>query len=185
MYPSVLNRNLAAGLFTILLCCSLPNATAYAKHNSEHPLTSEDWQEVMEKVSLLHEAVLIPSLLPVIMRNRDALGLSEEQMKRFFHWRKENYVNMVNIMNEVIEKRVQFGIESLSPATTDAHLLAFQEEIHRLERELLRIRLSCRAIVMETFTQEQWESLEFIVADDPRLASLISQTGGITPHHSH
>lgn len=129
----------------------------------------------MERVSLLDNAALIPSLLPVIMSNRDALELSEEQLARFTHWRKEHYITMVNIMNEVIAKRIQLRIESLTPSVSDAYLIAFHDDIQRLERELLKLRLSCRSIVMETFTQEQWETFEFIVADDPKLASLISQ----------
>lgn len=168
-----------------LLCWVLPVSNANARHNSQHPLTTEEWQEVMAKVTLLDSAVLIPSLLPVIMTNRDALELSEEQFERFHRWRKENYVNMVNIMNEVIEKRVQFRIESLSPEISDAHLVAFQEEIHRLERELLKIRLTCRAIVMETFTKEQWQTFEFLVADEPRLGSLVSQRNAINLSHGH
>lgn len=179
------SRNLLATLIIILLCCAQPFTVANARHDSQHPLTNEEWQEVMERVSLLDDAALIPSLLPVIMRNRDALELSEVQLQRFVRWRKENYINMVNIMNVVIEKRIQFRIESLTPAVSDAYLIAFQEEIQRLERELLKIRLACRAIVMDTFTREQWETFEFIVADDPVLASLISLREEINPARSH
>ena len=139
----------------------------------------------MEKITLLDDAVFIPSLLPTIMRNRDALQLTDEQLERLYHWRKKHYVEMVNTMNEVIEKKVQFSIESLSSTASEAHLLEFQQEIHRLQRELLKIRLSCRAILVETFTDEQWESFEFVVSDDPKLASLFSQARLVSREHKH
>jgi hypothetical protein len=156
-----------------------------AKHNSEHPLSPEDWEEVMQKVTLLEEATLVPSLLPIIMKNRDALQLTEIQLKRLYAWRKTNYVNMVNIMNAIIEKKVQFGVESLSVNVDSSHLVEFQSEIHTLQQKLLKIRLSCRAIIIETFTEEQWENLAFIVSDNPRIASLLSQSYEISVNHRH
>ena len=54
------------GLFlAFLFICS----TAQTKHDSNHPLTAEDWKEVMDKVVLLEGSGLMPTLLPVIMRN--------------------------------------------------------------------------------------------------------------------
>lgn len=182
---SLLPGNLIAALIIILLCYVQPVTVANANDNSQHLLTNEEWQEVMAKVSLLDDVALIPSLLPVIMRNRDALELSQEQLDRFTRWRKENYINMVNLMNEVIEKRIQFRVESLSPLVSDNYLIASQAEIQRLERKLLKVRLACRAIVMQTFTRQQWETFEFIVADDPVLASLISLRNDISPAQGH
>jgi len=80
---------------------------ALAKHNSDHPLSPEDWNEVKEKVELLEAAGLMPTLLPVILSNRDALQLTDKQVSAFRAWRKKNYTNMVNIMNEIIEKMVE------------------------------------------------------------------------------
>lgn len=145
-----------------------------AKHKSDHPLSADDWKEVMEKVVLLEDSGLMPTLLPVIMRNRDALELTDEQLKTFRAWRKENYSSMVNIMNEIIEKMVQFRVNSLSPSKTSDHLVVFQAEIHELQRQLLTIKLSCRELVMTTFTDKQWENFTFVAADDPMLASLVS-----------
>lgn len=162
-------------IFVILLISILFQSFAYAKHNSEHPLSEQEWQELMEKVTLLDESAYMPSLLPIIMANRDALNLSEEQINKFIEWRKNNYVNMVNIMNEIIEKKVQFNIDALSTDVRAEDLLAFQAEIHRLQRKLLTIRLSCRDIIMSTFTPEQWENFAFVVADNPRIASYFSQ----------
>jgi hypothetical protein len=160
------------GLFlAFLFICT----TAQAKHDSNHPLTAEDWKEVMDKVVLLEGSGLMPTLLPVIMRNRDTIGLSQEQLNAFRTWRKINYTNMVNIMNEIIEKMVQFRVESLSPDVKNDHLLAFQSDIHDLQRQLLKLKLSCRELVMTTFTDEQWENFAFVISDDPKLASLLSQ----------
>ncbi len=163
-----------------LLCTSVQ-----AKHDSDHPLTADDWKEVMGKVILLEDSGLMPTLLPVIMRNRDALALTDEQVTAFRVWRKKNYTNMVNIMNEIIDKMVQFRVESLSPDVTKDHLLSFQSEIHDLQRQLLKIKLSCRELVMTTFTDEQWENFAFVIAENPKLASLVSQVNTIHSGQAH
>ena len=163
-----------------LVALLLLGTSAQAKHNSDHPLTDEDWKEVMSKVDLLEPSGLMPMLMPTIMLNRDALQLTEEQVNAFRAWRQKNYTHMVNVMNEIIEKMVQFRIESLSPDVTNEHLLAFQSEIQELQRQLLQIKLSCREIIMTTFTDEQWENFAFVVSDNPRLASLVSQANA--PH---
>ena len=160
------------GIFSIFfLMCT----TALAKHNSDHPLSPEDWNEVKEKVDLLEGAGLMPMLLPVILTNRDALQLTDEQISAFRAWRKKNYTNMVNIMNQIIEKKVEFRVESLSPNITGDQMLAFQSDIQELQVQLLKIKLSCRELIMTTFTDEQWDNFAFIIADDPKLASLMPQ----------
>jgi hypothetical protein len=146
-----------------------------ARHKSDHPLSVEDWEVVMQRVVLLERTGLMPTLLPVIMGNSDTLQLSEEQIHAFREWRRKNYTNMVNIMNEIIEKMVQFRVDALSPDTPDDRLLATQSEIQDLQRQLLKIKLSCRDLVMTTFTDDQWENFAFVVADNPKLASLMLQ----------
>ena len=98
--------------FAFLFICT----AAQAKHDSDHPLTADDWKEVMDKVVLLENSGLMPTLLPVIMRNQDTLELTDEQINAFRAWRKKNYTHMVNVMNEIIEKSVQFRVAALSPA---------------------------------------------------------------------
>lgn len=170
------------GILTALFILCAP---VQAKHRSDHPLSADDWKEVMDKVVLLEDSGLMPTLLPVIMRNRDTLALTDEQITAFRAWRKKNYTTMVNIMNEIIEKMVQFRVESLSPDVTDEYLISFQSDIHNLQRQLLKIKLSCRELVMTTFTDEQWENFAFVVADNPKLASLVSQVNNIDTGHGH
>jgi hypothetical protein len=159
----------------ILLIFTLFFTAAQAKHNSDHPLSPEDWKEIMEKVVLLENSGLMPTLLPVIMSNRDILQLTDEQVTSFRAWRKNNYTNMVNVMNEIIEKMVQFRVESLRPSVSGEQLISFQSEIQELQRQLLVIKLSCRDLVMKSFTPAQWENFAFVVSDNPRLAGLLSQ----------
>lgn len=130
---------------------------------------------------MLEGAGLMPTLLPVIMSNRDALQLTDEQVNAFRAWRKKNYTNMVNVMNKIIEKMVEFRVESLSPSITADQLLAFQSEIQELQVQLLKLKLSCRELVMTSFTDEQWDNFAFIISDDPGLASLMLQADARDP----
>jgi hypothetical protein len=170
------------GLFlAFLFICS----TAQAKHDSNHPLTAEDWKEVMDKVVLLEGSGLMPTLLPVIMRNRDTIELTDEQVNSFRAWRKKNYTHMVNIMNETIEKSVEFRVAALSPRITSDQLYVFQSEIQELQRELLKKKLSCRELVTTSFTDAQWENFAFVIADNPKLASLMPQVNSLDIEHTH
>ena len=54
-----------------------------ASHDSDHPLSADEWKEVMGKVVLLEDSGLVPTLLPTIMRNRDMLELTDEQWEKF------------------------------------------------------------------------------------------------------
>jgi hypothetical protein len=164
----------------LILC-----ATALAKHNSDLPLTADDWKEVMDKVVLLEDSGLMPTLLPVIMRNRDTLELTDEQVDAFRAWRKQNYTHMVNVMNEIIEKSVQFRVAALSPRVTSDTLYLLQADIHELQRQLLKIKLSCRELVTTSFTDAQWENFAFVVADNPKLASLMSLVSSLDLEHLH
>ena len=156
-----------------------------AKHKSDHPLSPEDWKEIMEKVVLLEDSGLLPTLLPVIMSNRDTLQLSDNQVTAFRTWRRENYTNVINIMNQILEIKVRFRVEALSPHTSESRLLALQSDIQELQRQLLKIKLSCRDLVMTTFTDEQWDNFAFVVSDYPQLASLLSQASNVKPEHQH
>lgn len=88
-------------------------------------------------------------------------------------------------MNQVIEKMVRFRIESLSPDVSEEHLLASQSEIQELQRQLLKIKLSCRELIMTTFTDEQWENFAFVVSDNSKLSSLISQVNTVNYEPKH
>ena len=109
------------------------------------------------------------------MRHRDVLELTKEQISSFRNWRKHNYGNMVDIMNLIINKRVEFKKASLNPETTEEQLIVMQNDILDMHKKLLEIKLSCRKMLVDSFTEAQWDNFAFAVADHPKLASLIRQ----------
>ena len=109
------------------------------------------------------------------MIHRDVLELTSHQISSFRNWRKQNYGNMVKVMNTIIEKRIDFKKASLNPDTSEEELFETQDDILNLHKKLLEIKMSCRKMLVDSFTEEQWDNFAFAVADDPRLASLIQQ----------
>ncbi len=146
-----------------------------AMHESEHDLTDEEWLIVKGRLDLLDGVNYMPTLLPTIMRHRDVLELTKQQISSFRNWRKQHYGNMVEVMNTIINKRVDFKKASLNPKTSDEELIEMQSDILNLHKKLLEIKLSCRKMLVDNFTEEQWDNFAFAVADDPKLASLIQQ----------
>lgn len=158
-------------LCVVFFICSLSAGPLWAMHESGHDLSDMEWLVIKNRVEILDELNFMPTLLPTILRNRDVLGLTEQQIRAFRDWRKQNYGNMVDVMNTIIEQRIEFKKAALNPATTEDDLRQHQREILQLQTQLLDIKLSCRQIVVESFTEEQWDNFAFIAADYPRLAS--------------
>lgn len=137
------------------------------------PLTDAQWEKLGEHVSLLDKISFVPSLLPVIMKHRDALELSDEQTAAFRDWRKQHYQRMVDVMNEIIERRIVLSKGALDPAVVNKDLVREQRQILQLQQELLAIRLSCRELVMKTFSPDQWNNFAFVLEEYPNFAGLM------------
>ena len=156
----------------IAIIC-LVNKPLWAMHESGHDLSDEEWLIVKGRIELLDSLNYMPTLLPTIMRNRDVLQLTDQQIKSFRDWRKQHYGNMVKTMNEIIEKRVAFKKVALDPKTSSDELLEMQNDILVLQKKLLEIKLTCRNMLVNTFTEEQWGNFAFVVADQPGIASFL------------
>ena len=164
-------RSKTISIIIAIIC--LVNKPLWAIHESEHDLSDEEWLIVKGRIELLDSINYMPTLLPTIMRNRDVLQLTNQQIKSFRDWRKQHYGNMVKTMNEIIEKRVAFKKVALNPKTPSDNLLEMQNDIFVLQNKLLKIKLSCRNMLVNTFTDEQWDNFAFAVADQPRIASFL------------
>ena len=157
------------GAAAFLLCASV-TATELSQ---VAPLSDQQWDAIHSKVNLLDKVGYFPSLLPVIMKHRDALGLSYRQTKALRLWRKENYKSMVDLMNQIIEHRIELSKGSLNTNLTNEQILQKQQEIFKLQEQVLRIRLSCRQIVVSTFSAKQWTNLGFVLEEYPQFAGLL------------
>ena len=164
------NRVGASCTVAALLWCV---ATSAADLTQPSPLTDAEWDNVREHVVLLDSVSFFPSLLPVIMKNRDALELTNEQKQIFRGWRKQNYRRMVGFMNEIIELRIAFSKRTLDSAVGNAELIHEQKVILQLQEELLSLKLSCRELIMTTFSPQQWSNLAFVLEDYPEFAGLM------------
>lgn len=112
-------------------------AASAADLSQRTPLTDAEWDQVREHVGLMDKISFFPSLLPVIMKNQDALELTDEQKGGFRGWRKQNYQRMVDLMNEIIEGRIAFSKSALNPAVGNDVLVYEQKMIFLLQEELL------------------------------------------------
>lgn len=137
------------------------------------PLSDLQWDSVQSQVNLLDKVAYFPSLLPVIMKHRDVIGLSYQQTRAFHLWRKENYQKMVDLMNEIILHRIELSKSSLNARLTSEQILDKQQKIFELQAQVLRLRLSCRQIIVSTFSTQQWENLSFVLEEYPKLAGLL------------
>ena len=118
-----------------------------------------------KKLELLDRISYPPSLLPIVMQNRDYLELTPDQLKRLTEWRKKNAPAMLEKMEEVAKGRIDFIERTLNPKTSEAELLREQHHLFKLQEEVLAYKLSCRQNILQTFTPKQWDALQLIMAD--------------------
>ncbi len=151
----------------------LISSPLYAMHESGHDLSDEEWSTVKDRVELLDNINYMPTLLPTIIKNRDVLQLTNQQIKVFRDWRKQHYGNMVKTMNKIIEKRIDFKKAALNLEVSNDELFEMQNNILTMQRNLLKIKLNCRKTLVDTFTDEQWDNFVFVLSDHPKLASFL------------
>ena len=144
-----------------------------ADYSRQAPLNDQQWNTLREQVDLLEKVAYLPSLLPVIMRHRDSLELSDAQVSAFREWRRVHYQEMVDLMNEIIQRRITLSKASLDHNVAEDQLLADQKAIFALQEKLLRLRLSCRKLLTTTFSPSQWENFAFILEEYPKYAGLL------------
>ena len=159
-----------------VLLAMLLLATGRAPAEPSHggTLGEAEWERLGQRVALLDRIAYIPSLLPVIMKNRHALDLSDHQVAQFRAWYRGHYQDMVDLMNAIIARRIELSQAALDPGIDGARLLADQQVILGMQQDLLRLRLSCRDLMVNSFTAEQWSDLAFVLETYPNLAGLIT-----------
>ena len=132
--------------------------------NAALSATQSDTSDLDKKLELLDRISYHPSLLPIIMQNKDFLELTTDQLERLSDWRKKNAPAMLEKMEEVAKGRIDFVDRSLNPKTSEAELVREQHHLFKLQEEVLACKLSCRQNILQTFTPKQWDDLQLIMA---------------------
>ena len=122
--------------------------------------------DIESSIAKLDRISYLPNLLPVILKNSDFIGLTDEQVFKLEQWRSTNREAMLNAMKDVARKRIEIKQAALSPTVSAARLQQMQNDIFRLQREVLEYKLSCRDHVVRTFNNENWDSFFMVLADE-------------------
>ena len=147
--------------FIFTLYCVCISQFSFADSTFERKtLDIESSIEKLDKINYL------PNLLPVILKNRDFIGLTEDQVANLEQWRKTNKKPMLAAMKEIAYKRVEIKQAALSPTVSAARIQQMQNDIFRLQREVLDYKLSCRDHIVRTFNDENWISFFMVLADE-------------------
>ncbi|MGB5277457.1 MAG: hypothetical protein WBP02_09835 [Gammaproteobacteria bacterium] len=79
------------------------------------PINQQDIADYQKQIERLDKLNFHPNLLPLILKHRDYLELTPEQLDAFRAWRKINAKPMFAAMNDIISKRIEFREAALSP----------------------------------------------------------------------
>ncbi len=146
-------------LFIISVFLMTPLAFAGSTLEQKGPAL-EHAIEKLDKINYL------ANLMPVIMKNKDYIGLTQKQLDDLDDWRKINKDPMVAVMQKIVDKRIAIKQAALSPTVSSSRLIQMQNEIFRLQREVLQYKLSCREKIVKTFNNENWISFFMVLADE-------------------
>jgi len=146
--------------FTALTLFISITGTALAEAEShERKIEKYQYIEKLDKINFL------PSLLPVIIENSDVIELTDKQLEVLLKWRDKNRETVIATQNEIARKLVEIKAAALSPDTSSARLIQMQNDVFRLQREVLEYKLSCRDLVINTFNKNNWEGFFLVLAD--------------------
>ena len=143
--------------FVVITCIATANSASATLSNKQDNI--EQYLEKLDTVDFL------PNLLPVIINNSDILQLTDEQLSKLITWRDTNSKNVIATTNEIISKRSKIIQAAVSPKTSAARLIQMQNEIFRLQRQVLNYKLSCRELVISTFNSTNWEEFFLVLAE--------------------
>lgn len=121
--------------------------------------------DIEASIEKLDKINYLPNMLPVILENQDFIGLTEEQVSTLEKWRRENRKPMLAKMQLAARKRIEIKEAAISPTVSSARLQQMQNDIFRLQREILEYKLSCRDHVVQIFNDENWIGFFMVLSD--------------------
>ena len=149
-----------SGMYSLALMAASLAVSVQAQAVDEQ---ADQYQRQLERLDKVN---FHPNLLPLILKHKDYLELTPQQVDAFQRWRKTNAKAMFATMDEIIRKRIEFREAALSPGVSADDLRQKQQEIFALHQKVLEYKLSCRENIHSTFTEQNWDDFFVVLAEE-------------------
>ncbi len=129
--------------------------TAMAEMNKEPPTARKNKSGLMTAFKLTSP---MPLLMPVIVKNADKLGLSEEQKAVFTQWRVEKMGISLKNANAIIaeeEAIIQAALDGKPNVEIEKMMSSILEKRQFIASNMLK----CRDLIINTLDTTQWQKL--------------------------
>ena len=111
-----------------------------------------------EQARLIHHANPMPNLMMVVNKNKDELGLSEEQATALKEWHSKNQPNMMQMAKQVMTLEKKLSDEALAGASGSV-LQQITSEIFKVRGTIIKTKLACRNNMHDVLNEEQWNKV--------------------------
>jgi hypothetical protein len=122
-----------------------------------------DLDNVIQKLDNINS---LPELLPVIIDNKDFIGLTHTQVDELVEWQKTNKAAMVAALRNIANKRNKMYQAVLTRSVTSSRLTQMQKAITRIQHEITAYKISCREQILRTFNNENWINFFMVMANE-------------------
>lgn len=99
-----------------------------------------------------------PSLMPIIVKQGEALSLTAEQQAKLADWRKVAQPKREQMQTEIVADRLAIN-QAMLDGKGNTEVQAMMNAVQRKERKLVVSKLACRDYVAKTLSKEQMAKL--------------------------
>lgn len=99
-----------------------------------------------------------PSLMPIMVKQADALGLSAEQKAKLADWRKAAQAKREALEKDIVAERLAVN-QAMLDGKSNAEIQGMMKAVQRKEMKLVVGKLACRDNAKKILTTEQWEKM--------------------------
>jgi len=119
---------------------------------------SEKASDKKQMMTMMKHVSPMPSLMPVVIKNTDLLGLSKEQTEALAKERKERHARVHALAKEIMAEESKILQAALDEKPIEEiHVMSLVVMDKRLA--IINAKAGCRDIVRKTLNDEQWKEL--------------------------